>query len=197
MTVMRWSDLWWRFRRQWSNPLILDWYWDDCFDHSTHQDNCCDHSICNKDAEGHDISEKSVPEFVLDPIKFVDGLIFHVCQDVNIDDTPTSNLYVDEGSFGVYYDSVSCCNDFESNTQVIIEHFILSLDKDGYIQMHHLEDPFDEVLSYWCHHTFIQDSIIASLDQETLGWLDGCDTWIMQVYTSTAAFKRKYLKQDL
>lgn len=138
-----------------------------------------------------------MPEFVLDPIKFVDGLIFHVCQDVNIDDTPTSNLYVDEGSFGVYYDSVSCCNDFESNTQVIIEHFILSLDKDGYIQMHHLEDPFDEVLSYWCHHTFIQDSIIASLDQETLGWLDGCDTWIMQVYTSTAAFKRKYLKQDL
>lgn len=85
------------------------------------------------------------------PINVLDGPIFYVyqnsdindhsffyeCQDVDIEKMQTTDVYPDDETFNVHFNSIFQYDDLEANTQDIIEHFDLLLYIDGYTAMHH------------------------------------------------------------
>lgn len=85
--------------------------------------------------------------------------MFEKCEGVDVE-MPTFDVYPDDESFIMHFNFISQYNDLEANSQGNIEHFDLLLYIDGYIKKRQIEDPFDEVFSYQCHKTFIQDLIM-------------------------------------
>lgn len=83
----------------------------------------------------------------------IDHLIFDKCEGVDVEKMPTFNVYQDEESFNVHFNSIFQYYGLEANTQGIIEIFYPLLYIDGYIAIHHFEDPFKQALytdaSFW------------------------------------------------
>lgn len=81
-------------------------------------------------------------------------------EDVDIEDTPTLDVYLGYETFDVHCRSMPYCNDLESSSKSMKEFLVLSFMEDVDIEMHYNEDPFMEAYASRSQSTFLLDLIV-------------------------------------